>query len=160
MKIKTTTMSNKSIQDLNEEELGTIAIKIKEYYDNAKNNVHPAIFSVKNRLGKSECQHFIGAFGGSSRKENTRPQVKFNVLPKKILLATAMDAVYKARWNEAHPDEAYNYEYEISHLCSQKWCINPNHIVRENHITNCQRRDNCSRHRCVCESQGRKPHCV
>lgn len=151
----------KSIRDLSEDELLEIKAQIVQYKENSLRNEQPAIYTVRNRQGKSECHEFVGALGGSSKKTNTRPQIKFKVLPKKIYLASAMDAIFRLNWHEAHPDTPdYNFDGEISHLCHQKWCVNPEHLVRESHNINCERRDYCSRNRCLCEQQRRKPPCV
>lgn len=153
--------TRKSLVDLDGREMREIGARLLEFKENGQNGKLPAIYKVRNRQGKSECEEFIGAMGGSSRKNNSRPQVKFSVLGSKVSLASAMDAVYQVHWKAAHPEEAeYRYEGEISHLCHFKWCINPHHLVREAHITNCERRDNCSRFACCCESQGRNPPCV
>ena len=76
------------------------------------------------------------AIGESSRKNNSKPKVKFSVLSSKVALASAMDAVYRFHWKAAHPEESeYIFEGEISHICHFKWCVNPHHMVSETHIT-------------------------
>ena len=148
----------KALKDLNESELQEVKAKIEEYKVNARLRKYPAIYAVSNRRGKSECHEFLGALGGSSRKNDSRPQVKFRPLSCKVTLASAMDAVYKVHADPSRGD--YAFDGEISHLCHLKWCVNPHHLVREAHKVNCERRDNCSHTKCLCVTQGRCPPCI
>lgn len=123
---------------------------------NGEENIYPCIFSNASDKG---CYQFVGREGGSS-KGKIRPQFKFKSLKKRHYVIHVFDFAFRV--NNPHP--VYKFRdssgglLELSHLCHNKWCVNPSHVVRETHTANCARTQ-CKRH-CKCKEDGRQPNCI
>jgi len=161
-------MAEQMLKHISEENLHEIKKQILLYRHNAQTNRLPAIFDVNNT---SHCQQFVGARGGCSKED--RPKVVFTALKKRLPLAAVcyflqrktaekLEEKTKAVDEEEGRENTSTTELlELSHLCHNRWCVNPHHLVRETHKANCERRHQCgSGSKCNCEVHQRTPKCV
>ena len=161
-------MAERILKHISEEQIHQIKKQLLLYRHNSQTNRLPAIFDIHNT---SHCQQFVGARGGCSKED--RPKVVFTALKRRLSLAAVryflqrkkaekLEEKKKAEDEEEEDREktATTELLELSHLCHNRWCVNPHHLVRETHKANCERRHQCGSGKCNCELHQRTPKCL